>query len=272
MCALLPITAASLSSDRAARIRQAAVLHDWLRSPERILSAVACSRCDTTLSGPSAALPVHPSRGLCKSHTHSTTPDIVGRRSIVDALGLLMPRRTTRARGVPLFADRELTPYRSVDTAFVCDCGWRPPRGSRRTSTLVVAHLRALGCPRPRPKAGLIPHARKFGIYVRRTSIAGQWADWVEVAPDYAHRWRALTRTAPLSAQSKLQHHCSACQDWMPAHRFRLRPCYVAAGYLSGDCLVYQALLPDWSLALRHLWRTARDAGLIRTRFVQSDI
>ena len=57
---------------------------------------------DKEVDAVSAALPIHPRRGFCKLHTRSTTRDIDGRRSIVDTLGLLMPRSTSRNRGASL--------------------------------------------------------------------------------------------------------------------------------------------------------------------------
>ena len=82
-----------------------------------------------------------------------------------------------------------------------------PAPGSRRTSILVGAHLRARGHPRPRPVPRLSLEARALGIVARQALVADQWTDWLEVAPDFVHCAHIASRLALGVSQRRVQQH-----------------------------------------------------------------
>ena len=134
---------------RAARIREAAASHSWIHSPavlrvEDLISGRRtwrCGRCEVALPSLTAALPIYRSRGMCGKAARTLAPSLGTRRQIVDALGLMLPKRAARAeRHLPAAGTAGSRPYRSADVFFRCECGWGPPSGSRRVSTLVAAH------------------------------------------------------------------------------------------------------------------------------------
>ena len=123
----------------------------------------------------------------------------------------MLPERAARAeRHIPAAGTAGCRPYRSADVSFRCECGWGPPSGSRRVSTLVAAHLRAHGCPRPRPACALTPAARALGVVARQSLRDAQWADWLAIAPAFAHRGHKLSRQIGCPKRCRLQHHCMA--------------------------------------------------------------
>ena len=265
---------------RAARIREAAAIHSWIHSPavlrvEDLTSGRRtwrCGRCEVALPCLTAALPVYRSRGMCGKAARTLAPSVGTRRQIVDALGLMLPKRAARAeRHLPAAGTAGSRPYRSADVSFRCECGWGPPSGSRRVSTLVAAHLRAHGCPRPRPACALTPAARALGAVAGQSLRDAQWADWLAIAPGCAHRGHKLSRQVGGPKCCRLQHHCLACDAWLPTPTFRLRPCYAAAGFTSGNSPAYQAALPGWTIQLRQLWKQARDAAVQSAREARRD-
>ena len=63
-------------------------------------------------------------------------------------------------------------------------------------------------------------------------------------APAFAHQAHIARRRQISGNQERWQYHCEACQQSLHASDFRMRPCYAAAGFRSGNDPEYQASAP----------------------------
>ena len=261
--------------ERAAKINQAAKTHKWLHSPVLLEGKPLrwkCSRCEAALQTLSGALPIYRSRPCCG--VGGDPPPLAVRISTVDDLQLIDLRAKWLLRRLRDAEIATQAPLRqSAAFEFVCECGWRVPRGSKRPWLMVDAHRAAHGLPPAvRPARGT---SRYLGAANAASCDLAQRiaAAWEDRKPSFAHQLDGQTRIIPAKKGSEAKKfQCSKCDRWLAHPSARIIPCFAAAGFASIRHPAYVAAYGGMIATLRERWQELKAEHVHASRAAYAEV